>query len=282
MQNQLKLLENDFIRELNELIGSGKIFDAQKAQFICQLHLQKSKDFFLKNKSIRPTDEIYYFKQYKPEMLSKLIYFKKIHDFQKNYPLGNEDVRINYINNHLQNGYMFFNQFSAFILYYRNKQNNLDENFFIRENARLHIEMEHRFLSLDFSHSTGYDEILAEYLAFEKMQEYLERVKKDQDKFNVATSSNELNSTSDLMWTSTKTALVEIIYGLNAVGAVNYGKIEVKRIAFWMENTFNIQIGDIYKAYAEIKSRKGTRTKFLDAMSEALNNRMNTDDARMN
>jgi hypothetical protein len=282
MQNQLKLLENEFNRDLNELIGSGKITDLNKVIVICQYHLQKSREFFLKIKSISPTDEIYYFKQFKPRILAKLIYYRKIHEIQQNFPLGNEDVRLNYINTHLQSGFLFFNQFSAFIMYHRNKQNNLDENFFIRENARLHTEMEHRFLSLDFSHSTGYDEILAEYLALEKTQEYLERVKKDQDKINTSTISNELNSSSELMWTSTKTALVEIIYGLNAVGAVNYGKIEVKRIAFWMENTFNIQIGDIYKAYAEIKNRKGTRTKFIDTMSEALNNRMNIDEAGIN
>ncbi len=282
MQNQLKLLENEFNRELNELIGSGKIIDLNKVIVMCQSHLQKSREFFLKIKSISPLDEIYYFKYYKPKLLAKLIYYRRIMEIQQFYPLGNEDVRMNYINMHLQNGYLFFNQYNAFIMYYRNKQNNLDENFFIRENARLHTEMEHRFLSLDFSHSTGYDEILAEYLALEKTQEYLERVKKDQDKINTSTISNELNSSSELMWTSTKTALVEIIYGLNAVGAVNYGKIEVKRIAFWMENTFNIQIGDIYKAYAEIKNRKGTRTKFIDTMSEALNNRMNIDEAGMN
>lgn len=279
MQDQLKLMENEFKQELNELIGSGKFIDVQKAMSVCQMHLQKSRDFFQSLKSIRPSDEIYYFKYFKPKILAKFIFYRKIHDIQQEFPLGDQNVRSQYINLHLQNGYLFFKQFNTIISYYRNKRDNLDENFFIRENARLHVNMEHRFLSLDFSHSTGYDEILAEYIALVKVQEYLEAVQKDQDKLNLSTISKELNTTSELKWTSSKSALVEIIYGLNAVGAVNDGKMEVKRIAFWMENTFNIEIGDVYKAYAEIKNRKGTRTKFLNALSEGLNNRMYADDA---
>ena len=132
---------------------------------------------------------------------------------------------------------------------------------------------------MDFTHSTGYDEILAEYIALVKVQEFLESVQKDTSKLNLPTLSTELNESSELKWTSSKSALVEMIYGLNAVGAVNDGKMEVKRIAFWMGSTFNIDIGDVYKTYAEIKNRKGNRTKFLDSLAEGLNNRMNADDA---
>jgi hypothetical protein len=278
MQNQLKLLENEFKQELNELIGSGKFIDVQKAMSVCQLHLQKSKDFFLKNKSVSLSDEIYYFKHFKPKILAKIIYYKKITEIQYNYPLGNEEVRKNYINYYLQHGHVFFNQHNTLIKYYRNNQVNLDENFFVRENARLHSDIEHRFLSIDFTHSTGYDEILAEYIALEQVQNYLEKVQKDLDIINVSTLTNDLNASSDLVWTETKASLVEIIYGLHSVAAINKGKIEVKKIAFWFEKIFNLDQLDIYKTYAEIKNRKGVRTKFLDSLSVELNKRMNADD----
>ncbi len=279
MQNQLNLLEKEFNHELNELIGSGKTIDTKRALSICQAQLQKSKDFFLKNKSIRRSDEIYYFKHFKPKILAKIIYYKKITEIQYNYPLGDEDVRKNYINYHLQHGHVFFNQHNTLIKYYRNNQDNLDENFFVRENARLHADIEHRFLSIDFSHSTGYDEILAEYIALEKVQSYLEKVQKDLNNINVSTLTNDQNASSDLVWTETKASLVEIIYGLHSVAAINKGKIEVKKIAFWFEKIFNLDQLDIYKTYAEIKNRRGSRTKFLDSLSEELNKRMNADDS---
>jgi hypothetical protein len=282
MQNQLKLLENEFKQELNELIGSGKFINVQNALSICQLHLQKSKDFFLSQKSVNPSDEIYYFKYFKPKILAKIIFYRKINDIQIEFPLGDEEVRLRYIKLNLQNGHLFFKQYNTIITYYRHKREHLDENFFIRENARLHSDMEHRFLSLDFTHSTGYDEILAEYIALVKVQEFLEGVQKDTGKLHLPTISTELNESSELKWTSSKSALVEMIYGLNAVGAVNDGKMEVKRIAFWMGSTFNIDIGDVYKTYAEIKNRKGNRTKFLDSLAEGLNNRMNADEAGLN
>lgn len=278
MQNQLKLLENEFKQELNELIGSGKFIDVHSAMSVCQMHLQKSKDFFLSQKSVSPSDEIYYFKYFKPKILAKIIFYKRIQKFQSEFPLGDEDVRLNYIKLHLQTGHLFFKQYNTIITYYRQKQEHLDANFFIRENAQLHTDIEHRFLSLDFTHSTGYDEILAEYIASVKVQEFLESVQKDTSKLNLPSLSTELNESSELKWTSSKSALVEMIYGLNAVGAVNDGKMEVKRIAFWMGSTFNIDIGDVYKTYAEIKNRKGNRTKFLDSLAEGLNNRMNSDD----
>lgn len=281
MQNQLKLLENEFKQELNELIGSGKFINVQNALSICQSHLQKSKDFFLSQKSVSPSDEIYYFKYFKPKILAKIIFYRKINDIQIEFPLGDEEVRLRYIKLHLQNGHLFFKQYNTIITYYRHKREHLDENFFIRENARLHSDIEHRFLSLDFTHSTGYDEILAEYIALVKVQEFLESVQRDTSKLNLPTLSTELNESSELKWTSSKSALVEMIYGLNAVGAVNDGKMEVKRIAFWMGSTFNIDIGDVYKTYAEIKNRKGNRSKFLDSLAEGLNNRMNADEAGM-
>lgn len=281
MQNQLKLLENEFKQELNELIGSGKFINVQNALSICQSHLQKSKDFFLSQKSVSPSDEIYYFKYFKPKILAKIIFYRKINDIQIEFPLGDEEVRLRYVKLHLQNGHLFFKQYNTIITYYRHKREHLDENFFIRENARLHSDMEHRFFSLDFTHSTGYDEILAEYIALVKVQDFLEGVQKDSVKLHLPTLSTELNESSELKWTSSKSALVEMIYGLNAVGAVNDGKMEVKRIAFWMGSTFNIDIGDVYKTYAEIKNRKSKRTKFLDSLAEGLNNRMNADEAGM-
>lgn len=279
MQNQLKLIERNFKTELNELMGSSRTIDAQKAQLLCQEHLEKSKDFFLKLKNVSPPDEIYYFKHFKPKILAKIIYFKKIKDIQHAFPLGNEEVRINYINTHLQNGFLFFTQYSSFINYYRNKQEHLDLNFFIRENAKLHTDFELRFLSIDFSHSTGYDEILAEYLALEKIQLFLESIKNDMGKLHnihVAIDSQEQGT---MKWTASKAALVEVIYGLTTVNAINHGQIEVKRIAGWIEKSFNLQIDDIYKVYAEIKNRKGERAKFLKAMTDTLLKRMDADDA---
>jgi len=69
-------------------------------------------------------------------------------------------------------------------------------------------------------------------------------------------------------WTASKTDLVELIYALDAVKCINHGNINLKALTSYLENVFNINIGDIYRIYLEIRERKGNRTQFLDRLKD--------------
>ena len=56
--------------------------------------------------------------------------------------------------------------------------------------------------------------------------------------------------------------------------------LELLDIAKTFENMFNIDLGDFYHSYLELKGRKINRTKFLDSLRDALIKRMDEQDEK--
>ena len=87
-------------------------------------------------------------------------------------------------------------------------------------------------------------------------------------------------SDNSLIWTASKTAFTELIYALYSHGAFNNGNTEIKLIAKTFEDAFNIELGDFYHTFMELKARKINRTKFLDRLCEALIKKMDEQDEK--
>jgi len=75
-------------------------------------------------------------------------------------------------------------------------------------------------------------------------------------------------------WTASKTDLVELIYVLDSAKCINHGNINLKALASYFENIFNVCIGDKYRIYLEIRERKGSHTQFLDHLKDKLTERI--------
>jgi hypothetical protein len=84
---------------------------------------------------------------------------------------------------------------------------------------------------------------------------------------------------NNLTWTATKTDLIELVYALKYSGAINGGAAQVKEITKSLETFFDIDLGNFYKTYSEIKSRTKDRSKFLNKLSENLVSRLEQDDS---
>ena len=86
----------------------------------------------------------------------------------------------------------------------------------------------------------------------------------------------KVNNKSLLSWTASKTALTELIYALHSQGA--FGNTDIISITKTFESTFNINLGDFYHTFMELKARKINRTKFLDSLKESLLKKMDEED----
>ena len=87
-------------------------------------------------------------------------------------------------------------------------------------------------------------------------------------------------SNNSLKWTASKTALTELIYALYSHGVFNNGNTDIKLIAKTFEEAFNIELGNFYHTFMELKARKINRTKFLDNLCEALIKKMDEQDEK--
>ena len=224
------------------------------------------KDFVLKNDFKNMEEEIHFFKYQKPIIVSKLIYYNAVYKIETKKPYGEKQIK-KFLNKELNKLKKFFDSNIDFYKYYRSGNSFLDENFFIRGKHDIRLWLDTFYFEADHRFSTSHDYKVAKILANDLIQVYLE------DQLNNK-HYKKANSKSPLSWTGSKTALTELIYALYAQGVFNNGNTDIKLIAKTFESTFNIDLGDFYHTFMELKARKINRTKFLDILCEALIKKM--------
>ena len=166
----------------------------------------------------------------------------------------------------------FFDNNIDFYKYYRSGNSFLDENFFIRGKHDIRLWLDTFYFEADHHFCTSHDYKVAKIIANDLIQVYLE----DQ----LTNNHKKAPNNSSLNWTASKTALTELIYALYEQGVFNNGNTDIKLIAKTFESVFNIDLGDFYHTFMELKARKINRTKFLDSLCEALIKKMDEQDER--
>ena len=241
----------------------------KRIEAVIQLVIQSFSDlkkFVLKNDFKNTEEDIHFFKYQKPIIVSKLIYYNAVYKIETKKPYGEKQIK-KFLNKELNKLKKFFDSNIDFYKYYRSGNSFLDENFFIRGKHDIRLWLDTFYFEADHRFSTSHDYKVAKILANDLIQVYLE------DQLNNK-HYKKANSKSPLSWTGSKTALTELIYALYAQGVFNNGNTDIKLIAKTFESTFNIDLGDFYHTFMELKARKINRTKFLDILCEALIKKM--------
>ena len=229
------------------------------------------KDFVLKNDFKNMEEEIHFFKYQKPVIVSKLIYYNAIYKIETRRPYGNKRTK-KYFTKELKKLKRFFENNLDFYKYYRSNNSFVDEKFFVRGKHDIRLWLDTFYFEADHRFSTSHDYKVAKIFANDLIQVYLE------DRLN--NINVKRGSDNSLKWTASKTALTELIYALYSHGVFNNGNTDIKLIAKTFEEAFNIELGDFYHTFMELKARKINRTKFLDSLCEALIKKMDEKDEK--
>lgn len=228
--------------------------------------LAKLKSQVLRNGFKNTKEEISFFKYQKPILVSKLIYYNVIYKIDTSKSMGNR-LKGKYLKYELRKLKRYFDYNLDFYKYYRSNSTYLDEKYFLRGKYDIKLGIDTHYLVSDPAFSTSHDYKVARIMANDLLQIYLESQLRQNDQIN--TSNN-----FTLSWTDSKTALTELIYALHTHGVFNHGNADINLIAKAFENTFNIDLGDFYHTFMELRSRKINRTKFLDSLRDALTKKM--------
>src|SRR5690606_6098210 len=170
----------------------------------------------------------------------------------------------------------FFDNNLDFYKYYRSNNSFLDENFFIRGNHDIKLWLDTYYLQSDQTFSTSHDYKVAKIIANDLIQDYLENQLYQTNKHLLPKQSSTIN----VSWTGSKTAMIELIYALHYQNVFDNGNIDIRLIAKHFDNTFNVDLGDFYHTYLELKNRKVNRTKFLDSLKENIIKKMDEQDEK--
>lgn len=250
---------------------SDIIAKSQKSILYIKNSLTQLKDFILEYNFVDEAEEILFFKQIKPDLFSKLIYNVKIFNIETHRPTGSYEIQKNYFQHELEKLTFFFNSHLEFYQYYRMNSTFLDDKYFVRGKEDIHLYQDSLMFYVDPDFSTSHDYMVAKILANDRLEVFLKTELENLSMKSVNPNWEQLGNsgTNILKWTDNKTALVELIYALYAAGSINKGQCEIRELAAFFEQAFNIRLTDIYRTYLEIKIRS-TPTKYLDNLKSAF------------
>ena len=224
-------------------------------------------------------EEIFFFKHIKPQIFSKLIYYSKLFKIESKRPRSSSKFQIKYLNNQIDKLQVFFNDNLEFYHYYRRGATSLDEQYFVRGKSDLRSNTDFFNFYVDENFSTCQDGTVAAIMAYDMLIVYLQQEIEKLENYKENQNTNLMKQSSRLFWTGSKTELIELIYALHSSGAINSGTADIKEMASLFEQLFNIDLGNYYHTFIEIRARKGSKTKFIDRLEEALLRKIQDSDA---
>lgn len=202
------------------------------------------------------TEEIKFFKEAKPVLLSQYFYYRKIFEIRLFDSFKDLKSRQSNYYNLLQRLERFVSKNKEFYEYCVTGTTYLDKHYFTRN------KLPGNSIDRDEHFTTTYDTKLAKILANELSKKFiLEALEK---------TSVERSGGSTLVWTASKTALIELIYALYAAQVFNGGATDIRQLALEIERCFNINAGNCYRVFQDIRTRKGNQTMFLDILKSKL------------
>jgi hypothetical protein len=200
-----------------------------------------------------PQEEIRFFKDTKPVLLSQYYYYKKLFDIALFDSFKDAIAKKHYYESILSRLEEFARNNNEFFLYCMSGQTHFDDTYFRRREKIFSGLMDGRF-------STGYDDTLARLLANELIRKHV---------LNLLNNISQ-SSLSPITWTGNKTDAIELLVALHSLGSINNGNIELRKLVQGFEERFNIQLENYYDFLKNIRARKGSRSNFLDQLKDRL------------
>lgn len=265
---------NDMVQKLDEDISEisleldDTILISETSIELIISKILELKQYILKRGFSNVEEEIHFFKVLKPNIVSRLIYFNAVYKIEAKMPYVSDKSVRKYLNREILKLKRFFDNNLEFYKYYRINSTYLDHKYFLRGKHDIKLNLDTYYFESDHNFSTSHDFKVAKIIANDLIQVYLES-KLSTCKLN-RTNKQSIYQPGRTNWTGSKTALIELIYALHSRSVLNNGAIDIKSIAKSFEIIFNIDLGNFYHTYLEIRNRKTNKTKFLDSLREGL------------
>jgi len=283
MDKYVSNLKNKILQSIQDVEKLDCCMLQKSGLIIPQLEkaFEELKQFTLNYSFKNDADEIYFFKEVKPQLFCQLVYYNKVHNLEMRMPTGSIEDRKSYLDRALSRIRYFFDMNTDFYQYYRSGSTHLDSFYFLRGKPDIQLLLDSFYFERDALFSTCYDFKLTKIIANEMLEIYINTKLSE-----LCNKYDEVDNKSDLpkvkvSWTGKKSELIELIYAWVEANSFNHGKISIKELVDYIEKVFNINLGDYYHVFLDMRGRKGdSRTIFLNKMIKLLNDRMDNADKK--
>lgn len=278
----VKELYKQLKQELDQIAidSSDGIQLAKQAYQATETAMHRLKQMIAQYNFQNTAEEVLFFKELKPKFYSNLIYFVRLFEIHSQAPIGSLRSQKKYFNKQLTGIKRFTRDNIGFYRYVRSGATHLDELYFTRRKCDIAVGFDLSSCDCDETFCSSHDFTIANLLANERLIEYLhlELNRLEHDERRQPVAFEEIG----LSWSDTKAAIIELLYGLQTMG-VFYNtktstKADISQVARFFESALNIDLGNYYRTFQEIRIRKKGRTAFIDKLREQLIQRMDESD----
>lgn len=228
------------------------------------------KSFILSYNFKNEDEEIFFFKEAKPRLCSRLIYYRKVFNIEMNRPAGIEMQR-EYLSEILDGINKYNTKRLDFIRYYRSCSSHLDAAYFLRNQPHMEQYLETFNYEFDPNFSTNCDFKVAKILANDMLSAYLMHEVELLNDNGMKIGSFGFPATK-LTWKGSKAELQEQIISWDSAGT--FGDVPLTQLHCYIQNVFNIQLdSNLSRTFGDLKIRLSP-TPYLDKLKDALLRRM--------
>ena len=213
-------------------------------------------------------EEINFFKHIKQIPLKELIYFSEVRSFEIQYPKADVNTQRKFIKRKIHKLNRFFLYNMDFGQYVESGATHFDKEFYTRDFLDGYYITTSKFYFQDPDFFTPRDMLLGKFRAYNQFILYL-----DNRMFKLENSHNGQaigRTYKKLHWPFSNTAYVELLYALCLRGLGTKDQQSMIKVSQKLQEIIDFKPKDIYKTFQEIKSRKKSKTLFLDELAETL------------
>lgn len=272
MNNYTSQLKKEVDERIEQIERSeiSEIAKSLEASRVLADAFNQLKEFILAYTFKDEEEEIYFFKETKPRLCSRLIYYRKIFNIEMNRPTG-IDNQLVYLNERLNDINDYNIKRLDFIRYYRSGSSHLDSLYFMQGKKDLEQYLETFYYELDPKFTTNCDFKVAKILANDMLSAYLmQQIECLHDKR--MKSGNFGYPVAKKRWEGSKAELQELIFALDS--ARSFGDVPLTQLYDYIQVVFNIRLDSNFsRAFSDLRIRN-TPAPYLDKLKEALLRRM--------
>ncbi|RAW01962.1 RteC domain-containing protein [Pseudochryseolinea flava] len=244
-----------------ELSAKDSIVKESNYIEIVKSHTYGLKNYLYQYEFSSPQEEIYFFKNIKPKFVSLLLFHNELFEIEVSKPLEKDSIIKHYLEA-LQKGQAFINTHMEFYKYLHLGSTYLDSKYFLPDKNH---ETGNDVI-YDSRFCTPFDHKFCLLQSYELMKEHLTKA--------IEKLTMPVDEYSPLQWTGPKISLIELMYALQVSGVFNKSVTDVKMIATYFEKIFHVDLGNYYRTFRDIQTRKKAKTVFLDELKFKLAERL--------
>lgn len=240
-----------------------------EASYVLTETFKRLKTFVISYQFKDEEEEINFFKEIKPKLFCRLIYYRNLYNIEMNRPAGIDEQK-EYLSDELNEINKYNIKRLDFIRYYRSGATHLDSLYFLRGKMDIEQYLETFYYEFDQNFSTNCDFKVAKILSNDLLITYLmQEIEKLNNNRVIFPSGFPLTK---LTWKGTKTELMEQLYSWDSDST--FGDVPLTQLSDYIQNVFNIQLDkNLSRAFSDMKIRN-LPTPFLDKLKDALLKRM--------